>query len=247
MGQTVCCATECDRAKELTVFTTTFEPEGDLGPRVFWLKNVDDREEITSYVKGRGGSDASTAVVSSSYSNASSYSNTVVSTFADLQRCAQQASPRQLEKESEAESPTKLHEAGLRLERLGEAEDDEESHQLRKEDSETSGQVESKGQMFFYRVKRENSEEALGMDAKHMNGVLEVLRIMDDGCVARTNLDLENTVEKKPLRIGDLIVQVNNSCVGDTHEMVNECQQTAELIFTVVRRANWSENQFSSM
>lgn len=83
-------------------------------------------------------------------------------------------------------------------------------------------------------VKRSLSDE-LGMDVKHIDGHLSIIRIMDGGAVARANMDaLHSLPIGDTLEVGDVIFRVNDITEPDSL-MIQECQEKSLLRIHAVR------------
>merc|ERR1712113_776443 len=86
---------------------------------------------------------------------------------------------------------------------------------------------------FVLTVVKEDLDDKLGMDVKHIDGRLEVVDLLPEGAVARASASLGPDHPDR-LRVGDVIISVNGVDKSDML-MVNECMLSSELKFEVAR------------
>jgi len=87
-------------------------------------------------------------------------------------------------------------------------------------------------------VHRDSVEEKLGIDVKHVSGKLVVVGILSDGAVHRA-VARSRARGGDVLEIGDTIVQINDVANHDA-AMVQECRESAILVFHAERKKNQS-------
>lgn len=87
-------------------------------------------------------------------------------------------------------------------------------------------------------VHRESVDEKLGIDVKHVSGKLVVVGILSDGAVHRA-VARSRARGGDVLEIGDTIVQINDVANHDA-AMVQECRESAILVFHAERKKNQS-------
>eukprot|EP00933_Yihiella_yeosuensis_P044466 TRINITY_DN39624_c0_g1_i1.p1 TRINITY_DN39624_c0_g1~~TRINITY_DN39624_c0_g1_i1.p1 ORF type:complete len:157 (+),score=35.07 TRINITY_DN39624_c0_g1_i1:80-550(+) len=100
-----------------------------------------------------------------------------------------------------------------------------------KTEPEPSPGEEEQRRHFFITVKKEGDQDRLGMDVKHLPGLLEVVAIFPGCAVHRTNtVALSRTPPGETLIPGDLIHTINGVS-GNDRKMVEQCrtQQVLEI------------------
>lgn len=84
-------------------------------------------------------------------------------------------------------------------------------------------------------ISRRNLTEKYGVDLKHDDGRLVVVRILDVGAIERSNRTAKSMIPpKETLNVGDVIVRVNNVCAND-EEMIDEIDESTSSTLWVIR------------
>eukprot|EP00747_Dinoflagellata_sp_TGD_P184824 gnl/TRDRNA2_/TRDRNA2_40830_c0_seq2.p1 gnl/TRDRNA2_/TRDRNA2_40830_c0~~gnl/TRDRNA2_/TRDRNA2_40830_c0_seq2.p1 ORF type:complete len:154 (+),score=25.65 gnl/TRDRNA2_/TRDRNA2_40830_c0_seq2:71-532(+) len=86
---------------------------------------------------------------------------------------------------------------------------------------------------FIFTVKKEGPDDILGVDVRHLRGVLQVKTILETGAVARENKARSARGEEE-LMPSDAIRKVNG-VGGDANRMVQEVKESLVISFEVIR------------